>query len=138
VVVTTIHRFPYERVIIGQGPEGEIKSRVDELPWDTIIFDEASMIMLPYIVYPLFKRKYKDWKEQTETNFIIGGDPFQIPPIYDISDDDLGEDNEGIKEENIYSMVGLNSFDENVQATIPKFGKNAGDKIVNLTRNIVV
>ena len=86
------------------------------------------MIMLPAIVYPLFKRKYKTYDEVEFTEFIIGGDPLQIPPIYDIADTDLGEDNEDVKEENIYTMVGLNSFDEKVQTTIPKFG----NKIMNL------
>ena len=57
------------------------------------------MIMLPAIVFPLFKRKCK--KNGIPTEFIIGGDPLQIPPVYDIADEDLGESSETIKEENI-------------------------------------
>ena len=132
VFVTTIQRFPYEKVITSEGPEGEVKTRISEIAWDTIIFDEASMIMLPAIVFPLFKRKYKRYDEEELTEFIIGGDPLQIPPIYDISDSDLGEDNEGIKEENIYTMVGLQSFDNAIQAAIPKYGKDFGNRIKNL------
>jgi hypothetical protein len=132
VFVTTIQRFPYEKVITNEGPEGEVKTRISDIAWDTIIFDEASMIMLPAIVFPLYKRKYKRYDEEELTEFIIGGDPLQIPPIYDISDSDLGEDNEGIKEENIYTMVGLQSFDNAIQADIPKYGKNFGDRIKNL------
>jgi len=128
VVVTTIQRFPYERIITHEDSNGEIKTRISDIPWDTIIFDEASMIMLPAIVYPLYKRKYKTNDEDGLTEFIIGGDPLQIPPIYDISNSDLGEDNEDVKEENIYTMVGLNSFDETVQVTI----SNYGNKILNL------
>ena len=132
VLVTTIQRFPYEKVITSEGPDGEVKTRISEISWDTIIFDEASMIMLPAIVYPLFKRKYTNYTDTILTDFIVGGDPLQIPPIYDISDNDLGDDNEGIKEENIYTMVGLQSFDVDVQAHIPKYGSNFGNKIRNL------
>ncbi|NTS42995.1 AAA family ATPase [Flavisolibacter sp. BT320] len=132
VFVTTIQRFPYEKVITAEDSEEQTKTPIAEISWDTIIFDEASMIMLPAIVYPLFKRKYTDYSEDTLTEFIIGGDPLQIPPIYDISDEELGEDNEDIKEENIYSMVELQSFDSDIQAAIPKYGKNFGDKIFNL------
>ncbi len=126
VFITTIHRFPYEIV---NTLNDEIIN-ISDIEWDTIIFDEASMIMLPAIILPLFKRKYKQCIEDESkyTEFIIGGDPLQLPPIYDITDSDLGEDNEGIKEENIYSMIGLSSFDEKIQSQIPKYG----DKIINL------
>lgn len=128
VLVTTIQRFPYEKVMTRTDYAGEVRTRISEISWDSIIFDEASMIMLPAIVYPLYKRKYKESDEEDLTEFIIGGDPLQIPPIYDISDTDLGQENEDVKEENIYSMIGLKSFDPRVQATIPKFG----NKITNL------
>jgi superfamily I DNA and/or RNA helicase len=60
------------------------------MDWDMIIVDEASMIPLVAIVYPLFRRK--PWK------FIIAGDPFQIEPIVAVDQ---------WKEENIYTLVGL-------------------------------
>jgi hypothetical protein len=128
VMVTTIQRFPYEKVITNIYENGEEKTSINEIAWDTIIFDEASMIMLPAIIYPLYKRKFKRYDQEELTEFIIGGDPLQIPPIYDIADSDLGEDNEDVKEENIYTMIGLKSFDETVQADIPKYGT----KIKNL------
>jgi superfamily I DNA and/or RNA helicase len=128
VMATTIQRFPYEKVITNIYENGEEKTSISEIAWDTIIFDEASMIMLPAIIYPLYKRKFKRYDRQELTEFIIGGDPLQIPPIYDIADSDLGEDNEDVKEENIYTMIGLKSFDETVQAVIPKYGT----KIKNL------
>lgn len=54
---------------------------------------EASMIPLANIVYPLFKK--------TPTKFFIAGDPFQIEPITTV---------DTWKNENIYTMVKLNSF----------------------------
>ena len=55
--------------------------------------DEASMIPLANIVYPLYRK--------TPEKFIIAGDPFQIEPITSV---DLW------KNENIYTMVQLDSF----------------------------
>lgn len=118
VLVTTIHRFPYEQIVAHEGGQ---KSLLAEIDWDTIIFDEASMIMLPSIVYPLFKRKFKGHTDQL-TEFIIGGDPLQIPPVFDLPDEELPENQRDVKEENIYSMVGLNSFKSEDQIAIPIFG----------------
>lgn len=116
VFITTIQRFPYETVISCISSE-EVKCKICEIDWDTIVFDEASMIMLPAIVFPLYKRRCNRYGIPTE--FIIGGDPLQIPPVYDITDEDLGEGNKDVKEENIYTMIGLNSFDEKQQPCIP-------------------
>ncbi len=124
VLVTTIHRFPYEQIITGSNGTKTLLAEVD---WDTIIFDEASMIMLPSIVYPLFKRKFQG-NTQKQTEFIIGGDPLQIPPVFDLPDEDLPENQKDVKEENIYSMVGLKSFKTEDQIAIPIFGR----KIHNL------
>jgi hypothetical protein len=124
VLVTTIHRFPYEQIV---AYEGGLKTPLAEIDWDTIIFDEASMIMLPSIVYPLFKKKFIGNTENL-TEFIIGGDPLQIPPVFDLPDEDLPESQKDVKEENIYSMVGLKSFKTEEQSKIPVFG----EKIHNL------
>ena len=85
-VVTTIARFPYDFFIEG----GRL---LKEMEWDYIVFDEASMIHLPNIIYPLYKLKPK--------GFVIAGDPLQIAPIAKV---DLWKD------ENIYSMTGLQDF----------------------------
>ncbi|WP_303839309.1 sacsin N-terminal ATP-binding-like domain-containing protein [Selenomonas ruminantium] len=85
-VVTTIARFPYDFFIDG----GRL---LKEMEWDYIVFDEASMIHLPNIIYPLYKLKPK--------GFVIAGDPLQIAPIAKV---DLWKD------ENIYSMTGLQDF----------------------------
>lgn len=96
VVVTTIARFPYDYFL----PDGNTRFHLNELNWDYIIIDEASMIPLVNIVYPLYKK--------TPKKFIIAGDPFQIEPITTV---DIW------KNENIYTMVELKSFNE--PTTIP-------------------
>jgi len=90
VVVTTIARFPYDFFM----PQGA-RVFLNGINWDYIIIDEASMIPLIDIIYPLYKK--------TPQKFIIAGDPFQIEPITSV---DLW------KNENIYAMVKLDSFIE--------------------------
>lgn len=95
VTVTTIDRFPYD-FFMTDGERHYIRNQ----KWDYIIFDEASMIPLIKIIYPLYHR--------TPQKFIIAGDPFQIEPVVAL---DMW------KGENIYSMVKLESFAN--PATIP-------------------
>ncbi|WNY22848.1 RecBCD enzyme subunit RecD [Methanimicrococcus hongohii] len=89
VTVTTMARFPYDYFL----PDDGSRLHLSALKWDYIVIDEASMIPLVNIIYPLYKK--------TPTKFIIAGDPFQIEPITSV---DLW------KNENIYTMVNLNSF----------------------------
>lgn len=96
VTITTIARFPYDYFL----PDDSTRLHLNALKWDYIIFDEASMIPLANIVYPLYKK--------TPEKFIIAGDPFQIEPITTVDD---------WKNENIYTMVKLNSFAE--PTTVP-------------------
>ena len=95
VTVTTIDRFPYD-FFMTDGERHYIRNQ----KWDYIIFDEASMIPLIKIIYPLYHR--------APLKFIIAGDPFQIEPVVAL---DMW------KGENIYSMVKLESFAN--PATIP-------------------
>ena len=88
VTVTTIARFPYDFFM----PLGA-RIFLYGINWDYIVIDEASMIPLANIIFPLYKK--------TPRKFIIAGDPFQIEPITSI---DLW------KNENIYTMVKLDSF----------------------------
>ena len=88
VTVTTIARFPYDFFM----PHGA-RIFLHSLNWDYIVIDEASMIPIANIVFPLYKK--------TPRQFIIAGDPFQIEPITSV---DLW------KNENIYTMVQLDSF----------------------------
>lgn len=85
VTVTTIARFAYD------GFAGEHGKKLYEMKWDVIVFDEASMISLASIIYPLYRQKPQ--------KFIIAGDPFQIEPIVAV---------EQWRDENIYTLVGLN------------------------------
>ncbi|WP_303818979.1 ATP-binding protein [Ruminococcus flavefaciens] len=88
VTVTTIARFPYDFFM----PQGA-RIYLNSINWDFIIIDEASMIPIANIIYPLYKK--------TPRQFIIAGDPFQIEPIASVS---LWQN------ENIYTLVKLNSF----------------------------
>lgn len=84
VTISTIARFAYDGFATEQG-------KLHEIEWDVIVFDEASMISLVNIIFPLHKR--------TPRKFIVAGDPFQIEPIVSV---------EQWKDQNIYTLVGLN------------------------------
>ena len=88
VIVTTIARFPYDFFM----PQGA-RVFLHGINWDYIVIDEASMIPIANIIFPLYKK--------TPRKFIIAGDPFQIEPITSV---------ELWRNENIYTMVELNSF----------------------------
>ncbi len=94
VTVTTIARFPYD-FFMARDESGFLPKRLylRDLDWDYIVIDEASMIPIANIVYPLYQKRPR--------KFIIAGDPFQIEPITSV---DLWKD------ENIYKMVELDSF----------------------------
>jgi AAA domain len=84
IVVTTVARYAYDGFSSDNG-------KLFERDWDYIVIDEASMIPIFSIVYPLFNCK--------PAKFVIAGDPFQIEPIMAL---------EQWKDENIYTLVGLN------------------------------
>jgi hypothetical protein len=86
VTVTTIARFAYDGFAVEFGSK-----KLYEMEWDAIVIDEASMISLSSIIYPLYRQKPR--------KFIVAGDPFQIEPIVAV---------EQWKDENIYTLVGLN------------------------------
>lgn len=85
IVVTTAARYAYDYLM----PNEEI---ICDHHWDYVIIDEASMMDIVTMVFILFKSQ--------NCQFIISGDPKQIQPVR------LNE----IQPENIYQMVGLNSF----------------------------
>lgn len=86
VTITTIARFAYDGFAVEYGSK-----KLHEMEWDAIVIDEASMISLSSIIYPLYRQKPR--------KFIVAGDPFQIEPIVAV---------EQWKDENIYTLVGLN------------------------------
>lgn len=96
-LVSTIARLPYDGFQrLGGSP------RLKDIDWNYVIIDEASMIPLAQIVYAIYQ--FSPYAE-----IIIAGDPMQIPPICQ---------EEIWKDENIYTMVNLNRFDNPV--TEPK------------------
>ncbi|MEZ4883861.1 MAG: AAA domain-containing protein [Chitinophagales bacterium] len=105
VLAMTIHRLPYTKVF-DSNDDSEIKLFKLENHWDYIVFDEASMINLPYIVFAILSIS----KFSPNAKFIIAGDPKQIPPVVDVNDKELEELD--IKDENIYSMMNIKSFNE--------------------------
>ena len=127
VCISTIHRFPYEETTLSIEDNTPITSRISDMQWDYVVFDESSMIPLSYIMYVLHKSESQF--ENKKTQYWIGGDPFQIPPVINILNEDLPADFN--KEANIYSLIGLNTFDINEQRLIPIYGER--NKIENLT-----
>lgn len=120
ILASTIHRIPYFEIIDEDGDQTKIFRMEDY--WDYIVFDEASMINLPYIVFAILAL----YKFNPNAKFIIAGDPKQIPPVVDVNDKDLEELD--IQDENIYTMMGISSFDKKEQKP------RAGDSILNLDR----
>ncbi len=66
-LITTLARLTYEGFNVFS------KEKLHELPWDVIVFDEASMLLLAGVAY-VFCR-------YSEAQFILSGDPEQIAPI---------------------------------------------------------
>ena len=83
-IISTIARFAYD---------GFDDAKLKDIDWDYVVIDEASMIPLAQIVYPIYKC--------TRAQIVIAGDPMQIEPIVH---EDLWKD------ENIYKMIHLESF----------------------------
>ncbi len=108
VLAMTIHRIPYTKAF-DTNDDTEIKLFKLENHWDYVVFDEASMINLPYIVFSILSIS----KFNPNTKFIIAGDPKQIPPVVDLNDKELEELD--IQDENIYSMMNIMNFNENEQ-----------------------
>ncbi|AHJ95533.1 DEAD/DEAH box helicase [Hymenobacter swuensis] len=90
-VLTTAARFPYALCDGGY-------HYLAAVPWDYIILDEASMI-------PLYQAVNVIYQQPHCREFIIGGDPLQIPPVVHA---------EPWAGENIYTLVGLDNFDVEV------------------------
>ena len=106
LLATTIHRLPYFGVT---HHEASKKLFAVEQHWDYIIFDEASMINLPYMMFAL-KALYVT---NPNAQFVVAGDPQQIPPVQAVQDAELEQMD--IADENIYKMLNVNSFRETEQ-----------------------
>lgn len=108
VLAMTVHRLPYSKVF-DEERRDEIKLFKLTNHWDYVIFDEASMINLPYLVFAMMAIS----KSSPKAKFIIAGDPKQIPPVIDVDDNELEELD--MLDLNVYSMMKINSFIEEEQ-----------------------
>lgn len=75
--------------------------RLKDIDWDMVICDEASMIPLAEIAFTIYNFD--------AAPIVIAGDPMQIPPIVHC---------EEWKDENIYTMIKLDRFDNPVTEPI--------------------
>lgn len=114
LVASTIHRLPYFDI-------QEI-GLLFQYEWDYVIFDESSMTGLHYITFAIMAL----FKSNPNTNFIVAGDPKQIPPIIEIDEKEL--ENSDFQDENIYKMMNLESFNPKEQ----EISKREIDTIQNL------
>ena len=116
VIVSTIHRLPY----FSYEKEDGVGNKLIQLTnhWDQIIFDEASMINLTYMVFAL--KALQEFNPNAD--FIVAGDPKQIPPIESLSDQALEEME--IADENIYKMLQIESFQEAYEDKLFADGKH--------------
>ena len=120
VIISTIHRFPYYQVSKEHG--AHFKLFETEALWDMVIFDESSMLSLPYIVFALLGLK----SVNPDTKYYVAGDPKQIPAIVDTTDKNL--ENLNLEDESIYKMLNIYSFDKEEQEKT----KRENDVIENL------
>ncbi|WP_400263099.1 AAA domain-containing protein [Sphingobacterium sp. SG20118] len=109
VVASTIHRLPYFDIHGEKDGESFEYKFFKHRKFDYIIFDESSMTGLHYITFAIMSL----FKTNKNTKFIVAGDPKQIPPVIEINDKEL--ENFDFQDENIYKMMGLESFDPKEQ-----------------------
>ena len=122
VVASTIHRLPYFEIKNEKNGEKFSYRLFNHQYFDYVIFDESSMIGLPYIIFAIMTLH----KTNPDTKFIVAGDPKQIPPVIEVNDKEL--ENFDFQDENIYKMMRLESFNPKEQVI------RVIDKIENLNR----
>ena len=109
VVTSTIHRLPYFEINGEKDGENFEYKLFKHRNFDYVIFDEASMTGLHYITFAIMTL----FKTNPSTNFIVAGDPKQIPPVIEIDEKEL--ENFDFQDENIYKMMSLESFNPEEQ-----------------------
>lgn len=109
VVTSTIHRLPYFEINGEKDGENFEYKLFKHRNFDYVIFDEASMTGLHYITFAIMAL----FKTNTNINFIVAGDPKQIPPVIEIDEKEL--ENFDFQDENIYKMMNLESFNPEEQ-----------------------
>lgn len=131
VVITTMHRFPFDRFADGTG--------LREEDWDHVVFDEASMASLPYALLPLMSlpanRNASDWGA-LGARFLFAGDPFQLMPVG--ATPSMGDRLEaekknivlrGFATDNIFTLAGIDRFSLEEAPALP------GARIDRLAKN---
>lgn len=113
VLVSTVHYF-------SQTKSFKEDSYLYDLPWDTIMIDEASMVTLDYVLFAILQ----GYQNNPYCRFVISGDPLQLPPITNLDPSILEEVQ--LDEFNIFSFLGINEFSED-QAAMPYFLKDKID-----------
>lgn len=96
-IISTMARLPYDG--FRNTDDGAVKLK--DIAWDYVYIDEASMVSLAHSVFTIY--------QFPDSQIIFAGDPNQIPPIVH---------EEEWQDENIYTMVGLSSFDNPVTEPI--------------------
>jgi hypothetical protein len=114
VLASTIHRLPYFEI--------QEVGLLFQYKWDYVIFDESSMTGLHYITFAIMAL----FKTNPNANFIIAGDPKQIPPVIEINEKEL--ESFDFQDESIYKMMALESFNPEEQV------KREIDSIINLKK----
>lgn len=109
VVTSTIHRLPYFEINGEKAGENFEYKLFKHRNFDYVIFDEASMTGLHYITFAIMAL----FNTNPNTNFIVAGDPKQIPPVIEIDEKEL--ENFDFQDENIYKMMNLESFNPEEQ-----------------------
>ncbi|MEZ4880226.1 MAG: DEAD/DEAH box helicase [Chitinophagales bacterium] len=109
VVTSTIHRLPYFEINGEKDGENFEYKLFKHRNFDYVILDEASMTGLHYITFAIMAL----FKTNPNTNFIVAGDPKQIPPVIEIDEKEL--ENFDFQDENIYKMMNLESFNPEEQ-----------------------
>lgn len=100
VVISTIHRLPYFQISSDSKSHFKLFDS-ESIHWDYIIFDESSMISIPYLTFALHALKHGN-------QILIAGDPKQIPAVIDVNDSKL-EDLD-LVDESIYKILQIESF----------------------------
>lgn len=141
VVITTMHRFTFDRFANGIG--------LGTVDWDHVVFDEASMVALPYALLPLMSlpanRGTSDWGA-LGARFLFAGDPFQLMPV--ATTPSMGDRLEaekkdlalrGFATDNIFTLAGIDRFGLEEAPALPGARINrlatnyrSGSSIVNL------
>lgn len=131
VVITTMHRFCFDHLANG--------IRLDQVDWDHVVFDEASMAPLAHALLPILTlpstRGGSNWGA-VGARFLFAGDPFQLMPVGAtpslkdrIEASQKGMRIRGYSTENIFTLTGIDKFQLDEAPALP------GARIDRLTTN---